>query len=127
MLVLQSSTGQWGLHFAKTRVAVHWWWVTAHLYGQQTFIYLIAGTQACCEPVLQSGTGQWGLHFAKTSAAVHCWWVTAHSYGQRIFIGVIAVTQACREPVYFVPEWTSVCLCLSGVFAQASTNILRAS
>ncbi len=26
-----------------------------------------------------------------------------------------------------MPEWTSICLCLSGVFAQASTHILRAS
>ena len=26
-----------------------------------------------------------------------------------------------------MPEWTSICLCLSGVFAQASPHILRAS
>ena len=31
------------------------------------------------------------------------------------------------EPVCLVPESTGVCLCLSGVFAQASTYILRAS
>ena len=35
--------------------------------------------------------------------------------------------RAGHEPVCLVPEWTSICLCLSGVFAQASTHILRAS
>ncbi len=35
--------------------------------------------------------------------------------------------RAGHEPVCLVPEWTSICLCLSGVFAQASPHILRAS
>ena len=35
--------------------------------------------------------------------------------------------RAGHEPVCLVPEWTNVCLCLSGVFAQASLRILRAS
>ncbi len=87
------------MHFANTSAAVHWWWVTAHLYEQQIFIGVIAVTQACCEPVLQSSTGQCVMHFANTSAAVHWWWVTAHLYEQQIFIGVIAVTQASCEPV----------------------------
>ncbi|DBB01351.1 TPA: hypothetical protein ACH3X1_013674 [Trebouxia sp. C0004] len=25
----QSSTEQWGMHFGKIKVAMHWWWVTA--------------------------------------------------------------------------------------------------
>ena len=47
------------MHFDKSRVAVHWWWVIAHLYEQQLLIGELAETQACCEPVLQSSTGQW--------------------------------------------------------------------
>ena len=35
--------------------------------------------------------------------------------------------RAGHEPVCLVPDWTSICLCLSGVFAQASPHILRAS
>ncbi len=59
------------MHFARTIAAVHWYWVTAHLYEQQICTGAIAVTQACCESVLQSSTEQWGMHFAKTSAAVH--------------------------------------------------------
>ena len=36
--VLQSSTEQWGLHFALTLAAVHWCWVPAHLYEKQISI-----------------------------------------------------------------------------------------
>jgi len=36
--VLQSSTEQWGLHFTLNLAAVHWSWVTAHLYEEQTSI-----------------------------------------------------------------------------------------
>ncbi len=64
--VLQSSTDQWALHFALNSVAVHWWWVTAHLYEEQISIGGVAVTQACCEPDLQSTTEQWGMHFAQT-------------------------------------------------------------
>jgi len=35
---LQSSTEQWGMHFALSTAAVHWCWVNAHLYEEQTFI-----------------------------------------------------------------------------------------
>ncbi len=35
-LFLQSNTEQWGLHFALNRAAVHWCWVAAHLYEEQT-------------------------------------------------------------------------------------------
>ena len=96
-LVLQSSTEQCVGHFAKTSAAVHWWWVTAHLYEQHNFVGVIALTQGC-EPVLQSSTEHWGLHFAKISDAAHWWWVTAHLCEQQIFKGVIAVTQRCCEP-----------------------------
>ncbi len=87
------------MHFAKSSAALHWCWVTAHLYEQQMFIGVIAVTQACCEPGLQSSIGQQESYFALTSAAVHWCWVTAHLYEQQMFIGVIAVTQACCEPV----------------------------
>ena len=33
--VLQSNTGQWILHFALNRAALHLCWVTAHLYEEQ--------------------------------------------------------------------------------------------
>ncbi len=69
--VLQSSTEQWGMHFAQTSVAVHLSWPTAHLYEEQISIGAIAVTQACCEPVLQSTSDQWEMHFALISAAVH--------------------------------------------------------
>ena len=68
------------MHFAKGMVAVHWWWLTAHLHYQQIFKGVFAVTRACCEPVLQSSTGQWGMHFALSSAAVPWCWVTAHLY-----------------------------------------------
>jgi len=69
------------MHFAKPSAAVHWCWVTAHLYEQQIFIGVIAVTQACCGAVLQSSTEQWEVHFALTNAAVHFCWATAHMYG----------------------------------------------
>ena len=40
--VLQSSTEQWGLHFALKRAAVRWCWVTAHLYEGQISIGVFA-------------------------------------------------------------------------------------
>ncbi len=92
---MQSSTEQWGLHFALNSVAVHWCWVIAHLYEQQIYIGVFAVTQACCKPVLQSSPEQWGLDFALNSVAMRWCWVTAHLYEEQIFIGVIAVIQAC--------------------------------
>jgi len=68
--VLQSSTEQWGMHFALSSVAEHWCWVTAHLYEEQISIGVIAVTQACCELSLHSSTEQWGMHFALSSAAL---------------------------------------------------------
>ncbi len=61
--------------------------------------YVIALTQACCQPVLQSITEQWGLHFAQTSAAMHFCWPTAHLYNEQISTDVNALTQACCELV----------------------------
>ena len=69
--LLQSSTEQWGLHFAQGSAAVYWCWVSAELYEEQTFIGVIALAQACCEPFSQSRTEQWGLQFAQGSAAVY--------------------------------------------------------
>ncbi len=76
--VLQSTTEQWGMHFALISAAVLLSWLTAHLYEEQISTGAIAMTQACCEPVLQSSTEQWGMYFAQTSAAVHLSWLTAH-------------------------------------------------
>jgi len=42
--VLQSSTELWGLHFALNLAAVHWCWVTAHLYEEQIFTGVTAVT-----------------------------------------------------------------------------------
>ena len=69
--VLQSTTAQWGMHFAQTSAAVHLYWLTAHLYEDQISIGVIAVTQACCQAVLQSSTEQCKMHFAQTSAAVY--------------------------------------------------------
>jgi len=91
---LPSSTDQWGLHFALNSAAVHWCWVTAHLYEEQISIGEFAVTQGFCEPVLQSSTEQWENYFALTSAAVHGCWVSAHLYEEQTFIGVLAVLQA---------------------------------
>ena len=88
-----------GSAFCQNSVAVHWWWVTAQLYGQQIFMGVIAVTQGCCQAVLHSNTEQLEQHFAQGSAAVHWWWVTAHLYDQQIFTGVIAVTQGCCQAV----------------------------
>jgi len=76
--VLHSSTEQWEMHFALSSAALHWCWVTAHLYEEHISMGVIALSQACCEPVVQSSTEQWGMHFAQTSAAEHWCWVTAH-------------------------------------------------
>ena len=88
------------MHFAKTSAAVHFSWVTAHLYEEQIFIGVIAVTKACCELVFQSGTGQWEMHFAETSAAVHFSWVTAHLFEEQTSIGVNVVAKACCELVF---------------------------
>ncbi len=77
---LQSTTEQWGMHFAQTSGAVQFCCLITHLYEEQISKGAIAVTQACCEPVLQSSTEQWGLHSAQTSAAVHFSWPTAHLY-----------------------------------------------
>ena len=42
--------------FAKSSVAVHWCWLTAHLYEEQTSIGVNALPQACCEPELHLST-----------------------------------------------------------------------
>ena len=97
--VLQTTTEQWGMHFAQTGAALHFCCLTAHLYEEQVFIGAIAVSQACCEPVLQSSTEQQGSSSALTSAAVLWCWVTAHLSGEQISIGAIAVAQACCEPV----------------------------
>ncbi len=60
-----------GLHFALNRAAVHWYWVTAHLYEEQISRGVFAVAQACSEPVLQTSTEQWEMHFALNRAAVH--------------------------------------------------------
>jgi len=56
--ILQSNPEHWGMQIALTSVAVHWYWVTAHLDEQQMSIGVIALTLACSEPVSQSSTEQ---------------------------------------------------------------------
>ena len=56
--VLQSNTGQRGMHFVLTCAAVHWYWVSALLYEEQVPKGLSAMTQASCQAVLQSNSGQ---------------------------------------------------------------------
>ena len=90
--VLQSSTEQWGLQFALNSVAVHWCWLTAHLYEEQMSLGVVAVVPACCKPVLHRRTEQWALQFALNSVAVHWCWVTAHQYEEQMSIGVTAVS-----------------------------------
>ncbi len=55
--------------------AVHWCWVTPHLYEEQICKGVIAMTPTCCEPVLHSSTEQRGMRFANNSVALvlgHC-------------------------------------------------------
>ena len=86
------------MHSAKASAAVHWCWVTAHLYEQQTFIGVFKVTHACCDCFAEQ---HWTLGnvFCKASAAEHWCWVTAHLYEQQIFTGVFTVRQACCESV----------------------------
>ncbi len=46
------------MHFAQTSAAVHFCWLTAHMYKKQVSTVVIAVTQASCEHVLQSNTEQ---------------------------------------------------------------------
>jgi len=91
---LQSSTQLWALHSVLNSVAVHWCWVTAHLYEHQIFIGAPAVMQASCEPALQSSTELCRQRSALNSVAVHWCRVTAHLNEEQIFIGVVAVLQA---------------------------------
>ena len=53
---LDSSTEQGAI--AKSSVALHCCWVTAHLYQQQISLSVFAVAQACCQPGLHSSTEQ---------------------------------------------------------------------
>ena len=50
------------MQFYPKTAAVHWCWVTAHLYEEQISISVTAVTH-CCEPVLQDSTEQSGMQF----------------------------------------------------------------
>ena len=84
---------------AKNSGALHWCWITAHLYEEQISIGVIALTQACCESVLQSSTEEWVMHFALNRAAVHWCWLTVNLYEEQISIGVTSMTHCL--PAYF--------------------------
>ncbi len=86
-------------HFANNSVALHWCWVTAHLYEQQIFVGVIAVIKACRQRVLQSSTEQWGLYYDLNSVAVHWCWLTAQLCEQQIPIGELAMPQACCKSV----------------------------
>ena len=50
-----------------TGAAVHWIWVTAALYKQQTFTGVIAVSQGCCQPDFHSSIDQWRMLSANNS------------------------------------------------------------
>ena len=79
------------MHDPLTSAAVHFCWLTAHLYGEQISTGEIKVAQGCCELVLQSSTKQQTGFSALTSAAVHWACITAHLYDQQMSKGVIAV------------------------------------
>ena len=81
--VLQSTTEQWGMHFAHTSAALQFYWLTAQLHEEHNSIGVIAVAQACCEASLQSSTEQQGSYFALTRAAVHWSRITAHLYEEQ--------------------------------------------
>ncbi len=68
--VLQSTTEQWGMYFALTSAAVQFCGLTAHLYGEQISIGVIAVTQACCEPVLHGPPAS--LDSCRDTAQIWC-------------------------------------------------------
>ena len=93
--LLHSRTEQGAI--AKSSLALHCCWVTAHLYQQPISLGVFAVAQACCQPLFHSSTEQGAI--AKSSLALHCCWATAHLYQQQISIGVFAVAQACCQLV----------------------------
>ena len=54
--LLHSSTEQGAI--AKSSLALHCCWVTAHLYQQPISLGVFAVAQACCQPLLHSRTEQ---------------------------------------------------------------------
>ena len=88
------SKGQ--LCFAKSTLALHWCWTTAHLCQEQISIGVFAATQACCQPVLHSSSEQGATVLCQKR---HWCWATAHLWEEQISIGVFAATQACCQPV----------------------------
>ncbi len=73
------------MHFAQVSATVHFCWLTAQLYEQQTFTGAFPVPQACCEPGLQSSTGLREMHCALGTAAKYWCWLTAHLYEQQTF------------------------------------------
>ena len=57
------SRGQ--LHFAKSTLALHWCWTTAHLCQEQISTGVFAAKQGCCQPVLHSSTEQGAIAFCQ--------------------------------------------------------------
>ncbi len=57
--VLQSSTEQWVMQFAKSSAIVHWVWETSRLYGEQMSIGVFAvikpAVSLFCRAALSSG------------------------------------------------------------------------
>ncbi len=79
------------MHFAQTSAALHFCWLTAHLYEEQISIGVIAVTQACCEPVCRAALNSGECIFAQTRAAVHFCCLTAHMYEEQVSTGAIAM------------------------------------
>ncbi len=78
---------------------MHWIWVAAALYEQQTFIGVVALSQNCCQPDFHSNIEQWRMLSANNSCCSALNLVAAALYEQQIFIGVIAESQGCCQPV----------------------------
>ena len=88
-----------GNAFAQTSVAVHFCWLTAHMYEDQISTGVIAVTHnpAVCLFCLAALNG--GKCICPSSIAVHFCWLTAYLYEDQISIGVIAVT---HKPVVYL-------------------------
>ena len=113
------SRGQ--LHFAKSRVALHCCWATAHLSGKQISIGVFAVAQACCQPVLHSSTEQGATALCQKQRVLalllgHCTTCIERKYPRCICsgtsLGVFAVAQACFQPVlHSSAEQGAIALC----------------
>ena len=81
-----------GNTFAQTSIAVHFCWLTAHMYEEQISTGVTAVTHKPVVSLFCLAALNGGKCICPSSIAVHFCWLTAYLYEDQISIGVIAVT-----------------------------------